>query len=279
MTIDNVTERNGENIGESHRLGANNRGTRGRVVMRWNCAVDDTVPLFLLLLLSHRRENVRSVKTVYSKATNNIGARKGDNREFDPKPRDYNQPSLSLSVKFSIRFDNSTRRVQRGRFDNYPLCSKTRLDSIRFDPPSPPSLRNRADPPMVHPSTYLANRFDPAPGGISIENGGNRFHFGFWKLRVIKGGRCSLPLFSCRWWQWHTAEAKVVGVSRRVKKWRGSWKLGPGTDDPGSGSGGGTAGVSVLSRVSFQDFFLIDPLFRKLFNFFVTGIVFFFCGF
>lgn len=186
---------------------------------------------------------------------------------------------LSLSVKFSIRFDNSTRRVQRGRFDNYPLCSKTRLDSIRFDPPSPPSLRNRADPPMVHPSTYLANRFDPAPGGISIENGGNRFHFGFWKLRVIKGGRCSLPLFSCRWWQWHAAEAKVVGVSRRVKKWRGSWKLGPGTDDPGSGSGGGTAGVSLLSRVSFQDFFLIDPLFRKLFNFFVTGIVFFFCGF
>lgn len=140
MTIDNVTERNGENIGESHRLGANNRGTRGRVVMRWNCAVDDTVPLFLLLLLSHRRENVRSVKTVYSKATNNIGARKGDNREFDPKPRDYNQPSLSLSVKFSIRFDNSTRRVQRGRFDNYPLCSKTRLDSIRSTPPLlPPS--------------------------------------------------------------------------------------------------------------------------------------------
>lgn len=47
---------------------------------------------------------------------------------------------LSLSVKFSIRFDNSTRRVQRGRFDNYPLCSKTRLDSIRSTPPLlPPS--------------------------------------------------------------------------------------------------------------------------------------------
>lgn len=170
MTIDNVTERN---IGESHRLGANNRGTRGRVVMRWNCAVDDTVPLFFLLLLSHRRENVRSVKTVYSKATNNIGARKGDNANSIPNP-EITINLLSLSVKFSIRFDNSTRRVQRGRFDNYPLCSKTRLDSIRFDPPSPPSLRNRADPPMVHPSTYLANRFDPAPGGISIENGGNR---------------------------------------------------------------------------------------------------------